>query len=315
MRPRSRGILPRVASEPALSVVICTRDRPVLLRRAIAAIGAQDLDGVIETVVVFDREEPDRSLEVADGPRPVRVVANRTPGLPGGRNTGAEEARAPVVGFCDDDDVWKPTKARRQLAVLEARPDRDVVICGMTLVRGEMRVARPLPDRDITLADLVHSRVLQACFTTAVVRRTAWCGAVGPADPDIPGGYGEDYEWVLRAARVGPLAVVPEPLIDYDWNGQSYFAGRWSMIVDALTYLLERFPEFVDDPKGLARVRGQRAFAAAAAGDRRAARSDIAATLRLDPAQPRAYLAALVALRVARPSWIVDALNSRGRGI
>lgn len=287
----------------------------MLLRRAIAAIAAQDLDATIETIVVFDHETPDPSLEVAGGARPVRVVANRTPGLPGGRNTGAEESRAPVIGFCDDDDTWHPSKARRQLAMLEAHPDRDVVICGMTLVRGDMRSARPLDADEITLADLVHTRVLQACFTTALVRRDAWFGRIGAADPDIPGGYGEDYEWVLRAARVAPLAAVREPLIDYDWNGQSYFAGRWSMMAAAFTYLLDRFPEFADDPKGLARVRGQRAFALAAAGDRRAARADIAATLRLDPTQPRAHLAALVVLHLARPAWILRALNSRGRGI
>jgi glycosyltransferase involved in cell wall biosynthesis len=296
-------------------VVICTRDRPVLLRRAIAAIAAQDLDDVIETVVVFDREEPDRTLEVVDGPRPVRVVANRTPGLPGGRNTGAEEARGAVLGFCDDDDMWHPTKARRQLAVLDERPDRDVVVCGLALVRADTRAERPLDRDEVTVAGLVRTRVFQACFTTALVRRDAWFDRIGPADAAIPGGFAEDYEWVLRAARVGPLAVVPDALVDYDWNGQSYFAGRWTMIAEALEYLLARFPEFAEDRRGEARVRGQRAFALAASGERRTARHEIARTLRLDPTQPRAYLASLVVAHLATPERIVEALFRRGHGI
>src|SRR3546814_7828670 len=72
------------------SVVICTRDRPALLRQAVAAIAAQDHPGPIETIVVFDQSEVDTSIASDDPHRPVRVTANlRTPGLPGGRNTGA----------------------------------------------------------------------------------------------------------------------------------------------------------------------------------------------------------------------------------
>ena len=177
---------------PTLSVVICTRDRPQLLRRCIAAIAAQDLDATIETIVVFDREEPDHTLELPDGPRPVRVVANRTPGLPGGRNTGVEEARGEFLGFCDDDDVWLPTKARRQIELLRDRPDRDVAVCGLALVQGDRRVERPLTLSEVTVADLVHSRVLQANFTTTIVRHDAWLERIGPADAKIPGGYAED---------------------------------------------------------------------------------------------------------------------------
>ncbi len=97
---------------PDLSVVICTRDRPVLLRRALEAIRTQTFEGVIETVVVFDRSEPDPSLEVADGPRPVRVTANPTlPGSRGGATQGWTWRPRPIVAFCDDDDVWFPEKA------------------------------------------------------------------------------------------------------------------------------------------------------------------------------------------------------------
>jgi glycosyltransferase involved in cell wall biosynthesis len=304
-----------MGAEPTLSVVICTRDRPRLLRRCIAAIAAQDLDATIETIVVFDREEPDRTIEVHDGPRPVRVVANRTPGLPGGRNTGVEEARGEFLGFCDDDDVWLPAKARRQIALLRERPDRDVAVCGLTLVQGAVRVERPLGLPEVTVADLLHSRVLQANFTTTIVRHDAWLERIGPADAEIPGGYAEDYEWILRAARVAPLVVVADPLVDYDWNGQSYFAGRWAMIAEALDYLLERTPEFATDRHGEARVRGQRAFALAAGGERRAARRELAATLRRNPFEPRAYLAGLVCAHLTTPERILAVLNRRGRGI
>ena len=41
-------------SPPRVGVVIPTRARPELLRRAIASVVAQDYPGVVETVVVYD---------------------------------------------------------------------------------------------------------------------------------------------------------------------------------------------------------------------------------------------------------------------
>src|SRR3546814_17481486 len=91
------------------SVVICTRDRPALLRQAVAAIAAQDHPGPIETIVVFDQSEVDTSIPTADPPPPVRVTATlRTPGLPGGRHHGTSLAEAAVVTSCDDGTTRFP---------------------------------------------------------------------------------------------------------------------------------------------------------------------------------------------------------------
>lgn len=305
----------RVVPEPTLSVVICTLNRPVLLRRSIAAIVAQDLDAPIEIIVVFDRSEPDESLRSDDPRRPVRVIANdRTPGLPGGRNAGAAVARAPFLAFCDDDDVWMHDKARRQLAVLERNP-ADVVVTGVEIETPEHTIPRPLDAAQVTFEDLLASRVMQANFCTVMVRRAAFEDRIGGADEAIPGGHGEDYEWALRAARHAPLAVVPDPLVRIDWHGQSYFANRWSQIAVATEYLIDRFPEFTRHRRGNARLHGQLAFACAASGDRRAAWAEIRRTLRLAPTEPRAWLAAAVAAHLVRPGTVLGALNRRGRGI
>jgi glycosyltransferase involved in cell wall biosynthesis len=46
----------------SVSVVIATRDRPELLRRAIDAVLAQEHPAPLEIVLVFDRSEPDLTL-------------------------------------------------------------------------------------------------------------------------------------------------------------------------------------------------------------------------------------------------------------
>src|SRR6185437_13198407 len=53
----SMGAAPRSAL--SVSVVIPTRDRPEMLRRAVASVLDQEYGGAIEVVVVQDRPDPD----------------------------------------------------------------------------------------------------------------------------------------------------------------------------------------------------------------------------------------------------------------
>ena len=46
------------AALPKVSVVIATRERPVLLHRAIRRVMEQTYAGEIEVVIVFDQSEP-----------------------------------------------------------------------------------------------------------------------------------------------------------------------------------------------------------------------------------------------------------------
>jgi glycosyltransferase involved in cell wall biosynthesis len=79
------------AFPPLVSVVVPTRDRPALLKRAVAAVLGQDYPGEIDCVVVFDQSPAHlpAGLTVPPG-RSLRAVGNqRTPGLAGARNTGS----------------------------------------------------------------------------------------------------------------------------------------------------------------------------------------------------------------------------------
>ena len=43
---------------PSVATIVATRDRPELLRQTLAAIDAQDYEGSITTIVIFDQTEP-----------------------------------------------------------------------------------------------------------------------------------------------------------------------------------------------------------------------------------------------------------------
>lgn len=301
-------------SAPDLTAVISTHRRPGPLREAIAAIRNQDLDGVIETVVVFDKEEPDAALGSDDPHRPVRVVANhRTPGLPGSRNSGVDVASAPVVGFCDDDDLWKPAKARLQLELM-ARTGAPTVGCAIEVVTPERTYPRRCTGSAARIEDLVRSRIPEAYMSTVLVDRAAFLGPIGPVEEAIPGGYAEDYDWWVRAARHAPIPLVTEPQFQLRWGGQSYFRDKWVAMDEALGYMVDVHPEFRADRKGLARIQAQRAFARAAAGDRSGARQLLLDAARHNPTEQRLPFAAAV-IAGADGDRVMAALNRLGRGI
>lgn len=297
-----------------MSVVISTHDRPEQLREAIAAVRAQDHPGPIETLVVWDKTEPEWDLAVDDDHRPVRILANdRTPGLPGSRNCGAAAALAPVLGFCDDDDLWLPAKARRQLDLL-ASSGADACSSGLEVLIDGRIIARPGVDGVLRYVDLLRTRRMEAYMGTAVVRATAFWGAIGPLDEDIPGGYAEDYEWMLRAARHQPVPVVSEPLLQMRWIVRSHFRDRWPDWEAALGQVLADNPAFSREPAGRARIEGQIAVAIAAQGRRRDALRQIRATTRWSWREPRS-LVALAVIAGVPAERISAALNRRGRGI
>ena len=138
---------------------------------------------------------------------------------------------------------------------------------------------------------------------------------MGLVDEELPGSYAEDYDWLLRASRVNPIAVAPATVALIQWHPDSYFGNKWDMIDKALDFLVDKTPEFDTDPKGKARILGQRAFAQAAMGRRKEALSTIKETVRLDWRQPRTLLTLAVAGRLVDAERLVKWANAAGRGI
>lgn len=300
---------------PTVVTVVATRDRPEMLRETLAAIAAQDYEGVITTIVIFDQTEPDMSLVVEGTNRPVMIVPNsRVQGLQGARNTGMQATSSDLIAFCDDDDVWAPSKIRRQVEVLDANPDVHFVGSGVVVSYEGETVERIRDESRVTFRDLLRSRVFEAHPSTFLMRRVELVDKMGLIDEDVPGGYGEDYEWLLRATRITDMLLVPAALVTVRWHTASFYAERWQMRIDGLQYILDRYPEFETEPIGLSRILGQMAYAKASLGDRRGALSLAKKTLKLNPKEGRAALAMAVAAGVPSAT-VVSQLQKRGKSV
>ncbi|MGK9222026.1 MULTISPECIES: glycosyltransferase family 2 protein [unclassified Microbacterium] len=299
---------------PRVTVVIATRDRPELLRRAVRSVLAQDTPHPLEIVVVFDGCAVDPLADLPRGRHLVRTIANdRTPGLAGGRNTGILAAEAPLIAFCDDDDEWAPGKLEAQLPLLE---DPDVVIAATGIrILSTGGAHDRLPPERVALADLLRSRITELHPSSFLLRTADARGRLGLVDEELPACYGEDYDLLLRAAKIGRIAAVAAPLTIVHWDRPSYFSERWRGIADGLSYLLDKHPEFARSARGRARIEGQIAFAHGALGALAPARRWARAAIRHDLLQPRAYLAMCVGLHLVSGGRVVSALNARGRGM
>lgn len=304
------------SATPAVEAIIATKDRRELLLKAIDGILAQDYAGNIRVTVVFDHVPVDTTLERQDPRRSVRVMGNsRGRGLAGGRNTGLLAAEYDLVAFCDDDDIWRPEKIRRQISIM--LQDRAQGCVSGIMVHTDQRQVPRIPQVKAISGEALHQSRLTGAHPSSFVFDREWLiGSVGMVDEKLPHGYGEDFDLLLRAARAGTVTMVKEPLVDVLWHSGSFFSQRWSAMAEGLGYVIEKHPDLAADAKGFAWMEGQRAFALAAKGDeRREALRAARRSIRSRAKEPRGWLAIAVALKLLNPERVMRTLNARGRGI
>ncbi len=307
---------PRRGDTPLVSVVIPTRGRAALLKETLRAIVAQDYAGPLEIIVVHDREAIDPTLAALSAPgREIRSISNtRTGGLCGARNSGLLASEGPFYASCDDDDVWYQTKVSRQVELLLSDPELLSVGTGIRLLMPRGNVEWPAREAVFSHELLLMNRVKELHSSNLMMRRSAF-DAAGLYDEELPHGYAEDYDWLLRASKVGKVGAVQETLVDIRKDVPSWFRDRSLNTASALEYLLEKHPDFRDRRRGHARILGQIAYARITGGQRVRGLRIAGRALRRYPAAPHAWLAVAVAGPGMEPQRMLSAARRLGRGL
>jgi hypothetical protein len=115
--PQSGPRFAPLDAEPLVSVVIPTRDRPLLLRDALESVARQSYgnwEAVVANDGTVDVTGVVRSLAPRAAARTRLVGTGGAKGAGRARNLGIEAARGEIVAFLDDDDLYLP----EHLAVL-----------------------------------------------------------------------------------------------------------------------------------------------------------------------------------------------------
>lgn len=303
-----------IAVRPPVSVIIPTRGRPDLLRRAVDSVVAQEYAGDIEVLIVFD-QEPDTfaAPTLPARRRLVRLENDRTPGLSGARNSGILAATADIIAHCDDDDEWLPEKLSRQVERL-VETGAPVVAGGLEVSYGGKSHVRSSATAQIDHGAFLTSRRMEVHSSALLAPRTTY-DEVGILDETLPMSYAEDYDWLLRATTLGPLEFVREPLVRINWDRPSWFADRWAGMAEAYHRLLDKHPDLLIDPRSSARIYGQIAIATAAGGSRRDALRWTRKTLRARPFEARGYVAALMSVGLLRADTLLHVAHRMGKGV
>ena len=217
---------------PDIAVIIPTHNRAGLIPDALDSAVNQTYEGRLDVVVIDDgsTDHTDRVVQpyldqhgALNGRRQIRYERLDKAGVVTARNTGIAMTGAPYVAFLDSDDYWAPDKLERQVAQMEKDPGIGVVHTSYRYVDdrgaftddGPWRLDNPcVGDCVDTLLDedlVIFSSVL---MRRSVIKRAAADEPHGlPFDPRWTNA--QDYDLLLRAARLSVFAYIPEPLTYY----------------------------------------------------------------------------------------------------
>lgn len=179
---------------------------------ALESVFAQTL----QPVEVFVVDDCSPKFDIFEVMRPlesrVKVLRNAKNSAVGhSRNHAVRHATGDYVAFLDDDDTWKPEKLERQLA---AMGDANMSLCGFERV----------PDGTTSIWPITEVRL------DMLKRGNPFCPPSGfvckrslfeKEQFDEVLRYGEDWDFLIRVAKYGPLRYVPEPLYNYQMPQQS----------------------------------------------------------------------------------------------
>ncbi len=177
-------------SDPDISVVIPTRDRPEALARCLRAVLAQETRRSYEIVVVDDGS----GVDPPDDPR-VHVLRSPGRGPATARNIGLHSARGAVVLFTDDDTI----PAAQWLEAAAEALDRDQAAVG---VEGPTET----PAYDALYERSVSNGQPGAYFTCNIAYRRSTLLEEGGFDELFPDAHCEDLDLGRRMLRRGPIA-------------------------------------------------------------------------------------------------------------
>lgn len=196
-------------TQARVSVVIPTRGRPDLLRRALASVQEQTVPWWEAIVVVDGRDRVTESfLQEQTDPRIRFVVNERSLGGAEARNVGVRAAKGEWIALLDDDDEWMPDRIARQFVDLPHDHNGMVIGFCRLIVRaphGEYLWPRrpPVPGEHIS-EYLFARRSLFAgeggIHTSTIVAPRSLFSRI-PFDEALP--RYQDTDWVLRASAAG----------------------------------------------------------------------------------------------------------------
>jgi glycosyltransferase involved in cell wall biosynthesis len=208
---------------PLVSVIICTCNRPEMLRRALRSVLNQQFQDY-EVIVVVDGQDEPVAPEIVSSGR-VRLVQTQNRGVGAARAAGLNTAHGEFVAYCDDDDEWRPEHLNTLYTYLRNHGDVDLVYGDSEwLFEGQNPSVCYSFDFDVHHLNYTGNFI----FATDVMHRREAAQRAGGFDPSLTAH--EDWDLWLRMSQRSVLRHLPETLATHNRHaGCVSNSGNWDV--------------------------------------------------------------------------------------
>lgn len=201
---------------PLVTVLMVFHRDSDFLRPAIASVLAQDFADF--ELLLVDNGTSLSAAQLGEPGRDPRlrfVRLARNEGIPAGHNAGVAAARGEFIALLDYDDLARPQRLGRQVAVLRGDPEIGYV----SSLAVRIDAAGRATGREFCLPEAAeHARYAPYAaplITPAAMGRREVFTAL-PYRPEFP--FAADLDFQARLVERWRTAVVPEILLQYRWH-------------------------------------------------------------------------------------------------
>lgn len=241
---------------PRISIITRTRDRAVLLSRAIATLKHQTVRD-FEWILVNDGGDgPQLDRLIAGLPREiqshlVRIDNEVSSGMEAAATQGFVAATGEYIAVLDDDDTWEPEFLEKCVGYLDANPETVAVATCVDVVYERVDDGQVIEERrelfaqardDVALVELVVENTVPP---VSLVSRASVAREIGFWDPSLP--VLADWDYLLRLAIAGPISYLREEGTLAHWHHRPASSDSLGNSIFVLGSLHDRYHDIIRD--------------------------------------------------------------------
>ncbi len=217
MTEKPSNLMKVSASDPLISIIVCTYNRADMLKEAMRSIFAQEYRPV--EILLFDDGSTDNTPEVAAGyGERVRYYRQENKGIGAARTAACQLAQGEYISFQDDDDLMPPDRISCLYEALQQHPRAVFAAGDLAYIDGEGKLTGKkstfkiaAKDNKPLLIEDGYKAVLWPLITpvphTTLFRKTDG-ERIGWVDEQFR--KLEDIDFFARLGQLGPVVYVPK---------------------------------------------------------------------------------------------------------
>jgi glycosyltransferase involved in cell wall biosynthesis len=228
---------------PTVSVIIPTRNRSQLIRRAIQSVQDQTYHD-FEIIIVDDASTDDTAEVVGEfEDQKIKYIRHeQTKGAPAARNTAVRISNGEYIAFIDDDDEWLPEKLQMQISAFRAaKPKVGIVYSAFWRIEGTKKTFFPSAKIRKKQGNL-QKALLSGNFIglpTAIVKRQCFEKA-GFFDESFP--RLQDWEFFIRCAQQYQFMYIDKPLL-ISYHTDKSISSDHTAFLKALELITDKYSD------------------------------------------------------------------------